>query len=60
MKSKFKDGHVTLVLKENPVQIVEIHKDKTLLFGTDNPETLLSVSKVIADFAKALRDEEKK
>jgi hypothetical protein len=59
MKRKFKDGNITLKITLKPVQSVEIYNKKDLLFGTDSPSTLLSISKVIADFAKELNEESK-
>lgn len=36
--------------------MVEIYNHDSLMFGTDNPDTLMHISKVIAEFAKELNN----
>lgn len=57
METKFQSKGIKLLVKSLPVPSVEIFNNGRFWFSTTNPNTLLDVSKVIAEFAKALNEE---
>lgn len=60
MQSRFKSGKIEIRISKYPVPMVNFFHNNQFWFATDNPKSLLDVSKVIAEFAKALNQEEKK